>query len=93
MSYLQVPHPWNPGYAIPDYVQAEPPGRCTYTTAWLPRGTIDGLVPDYLAKPMRDARSAMGFSVGGVTVPSWALLAGAAVGAGLLIRRMRRRRR
>lgn len=92
MSYLQMPHPWNPRYAIPDYVQAEPPGRGAYTTAWLPRGTIDGLVPDYLAKPIPSS-AAMGFTVGGVAIPNWALLGAAAVGAGLLIRRMRRRRR
>lgn len=51
MPFYHLPHPWNPGYAIPDYVLAEPPGRGTFTTAWLPRGTISELVPDYLAKP------------------------------------------
>lgn len=51
MSFYHLPHPWNPGYAIPEYVMAEPPDRGTFTTKWLPRGTIPGLVPDYLAKP------------------------------------------
>lgn len=51
MSFYHLPHPYNPGYVIPDYVMAEPPGRGTFTTKWLPRGTISDLVPDYLAKP------------------------------------------
>jgi hypothetical protein len=52
MSFYQLPTPWNPGYAIPDYVMAEPPERGTFTTQWLPRGTIPALVPDFMAKPM-----------------------------------------
>lgn len=51
MSFYNLPNPWNPGYAIPEYVMAEPPERGTFTTQWLPRGTIPALVPDYLAKP------------------------------------------
>lgn len=51
MSFYQLPNPWNPGYVIPDYVMAEPPERGTFTTQWLPRGTISELVPDFLAKP------------------------------------------
>jgi len=51
MSFYHLPHPWDPGYAIPKYVMAEPPERGTFTTQWLPRGTIPVLVPDYLAKP------------------------------------------
>ncbi|MBT8452995.1 MAG: hypothetical protein KJO40_13585 [Deltaproteobacteria bacterium] len=51
MSFYHLPHPWNPGYALPKYIQAEPPGRGTFTTKWLPRGTISQLIPDYLAKP------------------------------------------
>ena len=51
MSFYHLPHPYNPGYAIPKYVLAEPPERGTFTTRWLPRGTISSLVPDYLAKP------------------------------------------
>jgi hypothetical protein len=52
MSFYHLPHPYNPHYAIPDYVMAEPPGRGTITTKWLPRGTISQMVPDYLAKPV-----------------------------------------
>lgn len=51
MSFYHLPNPYNPGYALPEYVKAEPPGRGTFTTAWLPRGTISELVPDYLAQP------------------------------------------
>lgn len=51
MPFYHQPHPWNPGYAIPKYVLAEPPGRGTFTTKWLPRRTISNVVPDYLAKP------------------------------------------
>lgn len=51
MSFYHLPHPWDPGYAIPRYVMAEPPERGTFTTQWLPRGTIPTLIPDYLAKP------------------------------------------
>ena len=51
MSFYHLPHPWNPGYAIPKYVMAEPPGRGAITTKWLPRGTISAMPADYLAKP------------------------------------------
>lgn len=51
MSFYHLPNPWDPGYAIPEYVMAEPPGRGTFTTKWMPRGTIPTLVPDFLAKP------------------------------------------
>lgn len=51
MSFYHLPNAWNPGYAIPDYVMAEPPERGTFTTKWLPRGTISAVVPDFLAKP------------------------------------------
>jgi hypothetical protein len=50
MSFYHLPHPWNPGYAIPEYIMAEPPGRGVFTTKWLPRGTISQLTPDFLAK-------------------------------------------
>lgn len=53
MPFYHLPHPWNPGYAVPKYVLAEPPERGTFTTQWLPRGTISQIVPDYLAKPGR----------------------------------------
>lgn len=49
MSFYKLPSPWNPGFVIPKYVQAEPPERGTITTQWLPRGTIPQLIPDYLA--------------------------------------------
>lgn len=42
MAFYQFRHPWDPGYATPDYALAEPPGRGTFTTKWLPRGTIPG---------------------------------------------------
>lgn len=51
MAFYQIPNPWNPGYALPDYVLAEPPGRGTFTTNMIPRGTVDVLPPDYLARP------------------------------------------
>ena len=53
MPFYHEPHPWNPGYAIPRYVLAEPPGRGTFTTEGLPRRTISEIRPDYLAKPMK----------------------------------------
>lgn len=52
MSFYQLPNPWNPGYALPDYVLAEQPGRGTFTTAMLPRRTVSVLPPDYLAQPV-----------------------------------------
>ena len=48
-NYYGLPPAWNPGFEIPDYVMAEPPGRGVFTTAWLPRGTISGLVPEFSA--------------------------------------------
>ncbi len=51
MAFYHLPNPWNPGYSIPEYVLAEPPGRGTFTTKWLPRRTISQLAPDFLAKP------------------------------------------
>jgi hypothetical protein len=48
-NFYGLPPSWNPGYEIPDYVMAEPPGRGTFTTAWLPRGTISGMVPEFQA--------------------------------------------
>lgn len=44
MSHFQYPHPWDPGFATPAYVLAEPQGRGTFTTKYTPRGTI-GTVP------------------------------------------------
>lgn len=44
MSQFQSKHPWNAGYDIPRYVQAEPQGRGVFITKQLPRGTF-GPVP------------------------------------------------
>ena len=46
--FYRLPHPWNPGYAIPDYIMAEPPGRGVHRTKYMPRRTIDTTVPVYL---------------------------------------------
>lgn len=46
--FYRLPHPWNPGYAIPDYIMAEPMGRGVHRTKYLPRRTIDTGVPQYL---------------------------------------------
>lgn len=46
-KFYGLPRPWDPHYAIPDYVMAEPPERGTMTTQWLPRGTISEVIPDY----------------------------------------------
>ena len=51
MSFYHLPNPWDPGYAVPEYVMAEPPERGTFTTKWLPRGTISTVVPDFLVRP------------------------------------------
>lgn len=52
MAFYHLPNPYDPHYAIPEYVLAEPPGRGTFTTKWLPRGTIPNVVPDAFAKPV-----------------------------------------
>jgi hypothetical protein len=51
MPFYHQPHPWRPGYAIPKYVLAEPPGRGTFTTQWLPRRTISNVMPKFAAVP------------------------------------------
>ncbi len=56
MTFLPRRHPWNPGYAVPKYVLAEPPERGTFTTQWLPRGTIPEIIPNYLAQRLGLAR-------------------------------------
>jgi hypothetical protein len=38
---FRKPHPWDGGYAIPDYVMSEPGLRGTHTTKYMPRRTID----------------------------------------------------
>jgi hypothetical protein len=51
MAHYHQSHPWKPGYAIPKYVLAEPPGRGTFTTKWLPRRTISNVEPKFAAVP------------------------------------------
>lgn len=46
-SFYHLPPSWDPGYVIPDYVMAEPPGMGAMVTKWLPRGTISELVPEF----------------------------------------------
>lgn len=67
MSFYQLPHPWDPHYVIPDYVMGEPPERGTFTTQWLPRGTIPELIPDYFAKKQPVAADA-GHSLSGTSL-------------------------
>lgn len=38
---FRLPHPWDPEYALPDEVMAEPPRFGTLTTAYRPRRSID----------------------------------------------------
>jgi hypothetical protein len=41
MAQYRIPHPYNPHYAIPSYILAEPPGqRQAIVTAQAPRGTF-----------------------------------------------------
>lgn len=47
MAQFRINHPWDPGYALPPHVMAEPPGTGTLTTAQLPRKTFDDPVPGY----------------------------------------------
>jgi hypothetical protein len=59
--FFRKPHPWDPGYALPANVLAEPPGRGTLTTGYMRRKTIDApavpppwrtgyAYPDYVGK-------------------------------------------
>lgn len=68
MAFYHQAHPWNPGYAVPKYVLAEPPGRGTFTTKQLPRRTISQVIPDYLAMPTKAAHSLSGSSLSGSTL-------------------------
>ena len=45
MAHFRSPNPYDPHFALPDNVLAEPPGRGTITTAQLPRRTM-GFVPE-----------------------------------------------
>lgn len=58
-------HPWDPKFALPSSILAEPPGnRGSHITAQIPRKTYDALVPyndmyalpDYLENPGTEAR-------------------------------------
>jgi len=46
---------WKSGYALPEYVEAETPGRGVFVTDQLPDGTVDTLVPSFLRYPARNA--------------------------------------
>lgn len=48
MSFYKK-RPWDPGYSTPGYVDGEPTGRGTFTTAYLPRRTISD-VPQSIEK-------------------------------------------
>jgi hypothetical protein len=59
---FRLPHPWDPQYALPANVVAEPPRFGTITTAYTPRGTYDWpeeeappWAPEYAYPPYLDA--------------------------------------
>ena len=93
MSFYNLPSPWNPGYAIPEYVMAEPPERGTFTTQWLPRGTISQLVPDIIAKPGRRLLGRNDAGLGAFTVDSMKplLIAGGVAALAYMLLRKKRR--
>lgn len=80
MPKYNLPSAWNAGYAIPDYVNAEPPARGTFTTAWLPRGTIPEVLPPLLAR--REPRAALG-SLSGSSLAGSTLAVSSLAGASL----------
>lgn len=47
MAQFRIQHPYDPGFALPPNVIAEPPGRGTLTTLPLPRRTFDDPVPGW----------------------------------------------
>lgn len=53
-SAYNLPAAWDPGFAVPAYVEAEGLGRGTFTTAWMPRGSYGPGVVDYLNQPMTE---------------------------------------
>lgn len=67
MPKYNLPSAWNAGYAIPEYVNAEPPARGTFTTQWLPRGTISEVLPPLMAEP-EPLGSLSGSSLAGSTL-------------------------
>jgi hypothetical protein len=65
---------------------AEPPERGTFTTQWLPRGTIPALVPDFLAKPGKKllGRKDAGLgSLGGCSITGSSLAGSSLAGSSL----------
>ncbi len=102
MSFYILPTPWDPRYALPDYVQAEPPGRGTFTTKGPRRGTIQSLIPDPLSgdcagggcacrscqRPLAaDMSTWIGPAIGGVSIPIIPI----AIGVGVLCLLTRRK--
>lgn len=84
-KFYNLPPSWNPGYAIPEYVMAEPPGRGTFTTKWLPRGSISTLDPSFVADPGKRllGRTDAGLgSLGDATVGGDSTLSGSSLGGG-----------
>ena len=84
-KFYNLPPSWNPGYAIPEYVMAEPPGRGTFTTKWLPRGSISTLDPSFVADPGKRllGRTDAGLgSLGDTTVGGSSTLSGSSLGGG-----------
>lgn len=45
MAQFIETNPWDPNFALPDHVRAEPPGRGVVRTKWAPRKTISGVIP------------------------------------------------
>ncbi len=80
-----LPNAWSPGYALPNYVQAEGIGRGAFITKWLPRGTYGPAVVDYCAVPVAQMRSiarqgnAVAYGVAARGVPVRRLDAGSAL--------------
>jgi hypothetical protein len=66
MAKYNIPNAYNGGFVLPDYVQAEPPERGTFTTAMLPRGTISAVIPPLIATPIAETHG-LG-SLGGCTL-------------------------
>jgi len=88
MSLYHLPRPWNPGFAIPAYVQAEPPERGTFVTAQLPRGTISQVIPNYLAVPGPRGAPADALGAFNLSLSNPLVLAAAAIGGVLVLRRV-----
>ncbi|MDX1421555.1 MAG: hypothetical protein R3322_00355 [Kiloniellales bacterium] len=50
---MKIPPPWNPGFALPSWVSVEAPGRGAHRTKYMPRRTVDTLVPREITKAWR----------------------------------------